>query len=128
MYLYCWYLWEDTFQILYFWTWFYYISLNSFCFWEVLYDFLTPPALPEVPEAWFNVQQTYSLSSLAFKRVTSGSVIIQFISDTSLKSSFTNPLLQSHQVVSLTNLTAQIQAFPRKILLSKVLPECCGKS
>ena len=44
-------------------------------FWEVLYDFLTPPALPEVPEAWFNVQQTYSLSSLAFKRVTRRSAI-----------------------------------------------------
>ena len=35
--------------------------------------FLTPPAFPEVPE--FNVRQTYSLSSLAFKRVTCGSAI-----------------------------------------------------
>ena len=34
-----------------------------------LYVFLTPPALHEAPEARFNVQQTYSLSSLAFKRV-----------------------------------------------------------
>ena len=38
----------------------------------VLYVFLTPPALPKVPEARFNMGQTYSLSSLAFKRVTHG--------------------------------------------------------
>ena len=38
-------------------------------FFGVLYVFLTPPALPEVPEARFNVRRTYFLSSLAFKRV-----------------------------------------------------------
>ena len=38
-----------------------------------LYVFLTPPALPEVPEARFNMRQTYSLSSLTFNRVTRGS-------------------------------------------------------
>ena len=40
-----------------------------------LYVFMTTPALPEVPEARFNVRRTYSLSSLAFERVTRGSAI-----------------------------------------------------
>ena len=38
---------------------------------SLLYVFLTPPALPRVHVIWFPVQQTYSLSSPAFKRVTS---------------------------------------------------------
>ena len=37
--------------------------------------FSDPPALPNVPEAGFNVRQTHSLSSLTFKRVTRGSAI-----------------------------------------------------
>ena len=46
-----------------------------------LYVFLTPPALHEVPEAWFNVWRTYSLSSFAFfKRVTRGSATMFFVS------------------------------------------------
>ena len=40
-----------------------------------LYIFLTPPALPGVPVVWFHVRQTYSLRSLAFKRVTHESTI-----------------------------------------------------
>ena len=37
--------------------------------------FLSPPALSRVLVVWFHVRQTYSLSSLAFKRVTRGSAI-----------------------------------------------------
>ena len=44
-----------------------------------LYVFLTPPSL-QVPEAQFNMRQTYSLSSLAFKRVTCGRAITKHVS------------------------------------------------
>ena len=37
--------------------------------------FLTPPALPSVPVIRFHVWQTYSLSYLAFKKVTRRSTI-----------------------------------------------------
>ena len=47
-----------------------------FFFFRVLYVFLTPPALPWVPEVWFPVRLTYFLSSLTFMRVTRGSAII----------------------------------------------------
>ena len=44
----------------------------------VLYVFLTPPALPEVSEAWYNVRRTYFISSLTFKRVTRGSSSLHY--------------------------------------------------
>ena len=52
-------------------------STKSECFFFSV--FLTPPALHEIPEAWFNVRRTYTLSSLAFKRVTRrGAIKTQF--------------------------------------------------
>ena len=51
------------------------MTYANFFFLGGVYVFLNPPALPEVPEALFNVRQTYSLSSLAFKRVTHRSAI-----------------------------------------------------
>ena len=41
--------------------------------WHVCFS--DPTCRSKVPEAWFNVRQTYSLSSLAFKRVTRWSAI-----------------------------------------------------
>ena len=64
-------------------------ATHSFFFGGGLYVFLTQPALPGVPEVWFPVQSTYSLSSFAFKRVTRGSTI---------KTQFPFPLLlQVHE-------------------------------
>ena len=48
---------------------------EKFQFFCILYVFLTSPALPGVPVVWFHVRQTYSLSSLALKRVTCRSTI-----------------------------------------------------
>ena len=50
-------------------------ALSQFVVFLVLYVFLTPPALPGVPVVRFHVWQAYSLSSLAFKRVTQGSAV-----------------------------------------------------